>query len=572
MKLIMKYKEYLIITTIALLFLIPQLFYHSMIVGYDWWFHWSRFYEAAMQIKNSTFNYFQSIYAFNQTGRIINAMYGADFAYLHGLLLLIVKSWLKAEIISGFLCIMVAGFSMFKLVRYCRASKSIALFCAILFMATPPIVLYIQDQSFPGWASAFLPLCFIPAIRMIETDKKQINPIFFGGSVALLMSIHTFTTLLYVLAIIPFWIVGVVRSKERMRLILDSFLSVIVALSLAANSFFSMLELRTDSLVMPFPVYDLVSKGSYFSSGMMSRYDFGLIFSFLLIITVILGTTFFTRLSIVNRMILFVGTLFLVISLRYFPWNSLAKIFPVLAGLQFPQRFTAISNVLLILLCGLFAMKFVEKLKGDWHKIFLSILIATAFLSCFWGVNSIMVKAQNWQNDKLTMDGERLIENPNVVRSKFRESDLSEAFKTLRKSIPDYLPQYGEVQDPYQEYSEQIYENSNVVEKSINSKNQLVLTWYSDKKSEVTQLPIFVYQNSTVMMNGRRLTKGAYDQSNIGTLVVKSKAGKNSVVVGYEPTNLFKAGIVLKLITIPSFIVYVVVHFLRNRRLNNVER
>lgn len=50
--------------------------YKKVILGSDSVFHYNRFYEAAMQLKNGNFSYFLSLYGFQQSGRIVNALYG----------------------------------------------------------------------------------------------------------------------------------------------------------------------------------------------------------------------------------------------------------------------------------------------------------------------------------------------------------------------------------------------------------------------------------------------------------------------------------------------------------------
>ncbi|PQF19151.1 hypothetical protein CUS93_13950, partial [Enterococcus faecium] len=72
----------------AFIMVSPQVYLHSVILGNDIMFHFNRFYETYMQIKTGNFNFFQSLYSFQSSGRIITAFYGADFAYLQGLLLI----------------------------------------------------------------------------------------------------------------------------------------------------------------------------------------------------------------------------------------------------------------------------------------------------------------------------------------------------------------------------------------------------------------------------------------------------------------------------------------------------
>ena len=56
----------LIISLCAFFMVSPQIYKHALIVSNDWVFHMNRFYDTAMQLKNGTFNYFESIYGFIQ--------------------------------------------------------------------------------------------------------------------------------------------------------------------------------------------------------------------------------------------------------------------------------------------------------------------------------------------------------------------------------------------------------------------------------------------------------------------------------------------------------------------------
>lgn len=62
----------------------------NIIIGSDTIFHFNRFYETEEQIRNGNLSWFMTLYGFNQSGRVINALYGPASAYLNGLLLLAV--------------------------------------------------------------------------------------------------------------------------------------------------------------------------------------------------------------------------------------------------------------------------------------------------------------------------------------------------------------------------------------------------------------------------------------------------------------------------------------------------
>ncbi|XIF19431.1 MAG: hypothetical protein AJITA_00077 [Acetilactobacillus jinshanensis] len=67
--------------------------------GYDTYFHMNTIYEDAMQIKTGHFSYFISMFGFERSGRIVNAMYGPFFNYLLGALLLLCRSWVNFEFV-----------------------------------------------------------------------------------------------------------------------------------------------------------------------------------------------------------------------------------------------------------------------------------------------------------------------------------------------------------------------------------------------------------------------------------------------------------------------------------------
>lgn len=194
----------LAIAILALFFISPQIFQRSLIVANDWIFHMNRYYDTSMQIQTGHFNYFQSLFGFNQSGRVINAMYGADFAYFAGFVLAVVKNWYHFELILNFLCFFIAGSSMYILTRSAKLNNKIAILCAVLYMGSPLIVWWTTTQGFSGMGAAFLPLAFVPALRMIQNREYPIQPIVFGSIFALLLSIHMFTTLLACIAILPF--------------------------------------------------------------------------------------------------------------------------------------------------------------------------------------------------------------------------------------------------------------------------------------------------------------------------------------------------------------------------------
>lgn len=132
----------LFISIVSFLIMSPQIYKHSIILGNDSNFHMNRIYEIYMQIKNNTYNYFQSMYGFQQYGRIVNALYSPDFSFLQALLLLITKNWFRFQLISSFLSFCIAGITMYSLGRFCKIQYSLSLIMSFMYMSTTAIGFY----------------------------------------------------------------------------------------------------------------------------------------------------------------------------------------------------------------------------------------------------------------------------------------------------------------------------------------------------------------------------------------------------------------------------------------------
>ena len=109
------------------------------------------------------------------------------------------------------------------------------------------------------------------------------------------------------------------------------------------------------------------------------------------------------------------------------------------------------------------------------------------------------------------------------------------------QTTPDYVPIYGTIgeQNTYDLYYKNIVTNQKA--KKILEDGYLVLTWEA-AEGEGLNLPIVVYKDSILTLNGKELNKDDYDLSTIGTPTVSSQEGQNKLVLSYkEPGWLFVA-------------------------------
>ncbi|HHB9303108.1 TPA: cell division protein, partial [Enterococcus faecalis] len=244
-----------IILLTAFLIISAQLFRHSIILGSDNNFFMNKIYESYMQQKTGTYNYFQSVYGFQQSGRIINAVYAPDFSFILGGLLAIAKNWFRFQVLSGFFCLFSAGISMFVLGRYCKITYKYSVSMSLLYMSTSAISVFITSEASSGWASAILPLVFIPAIKMVTDSSRPIQPVLLSLPVVLIINLHVFSTFLVILALIPFFIIGIFKTKDKLKMLIDAFLAALLTLLLTSRLITGMLEVfTTNQLLKPYSV------------------------------------------------------------------------------------------------------------------------------------------------------------------------------------------------------------------------------------------------------------------------------------------------------------------------------
>lgn len=557
------------IVIMALIVLSPQLSYHALAVGDDWEFHWNRFYEAAMQLKTGKFNFFQSLYSFRQSGRIINAVYGSAFAYCHGFILIIAKTWFRAEIISSFLCLVTAGSGMYFLTRYCQVKRQMAFAAAVLYMGTPLVLFYVTDSALRGWGAALLPLTTIPLIRMVINHEKPISPVLFGLSAATLMAVQNFTVILYVISAAIFFIPGLYLAKNRWRTILDAVAAVGVAVALNASTLAAIYELHNEHLVMPYKVTDLLGSASRLSLGNMTRLDLGLILSAMILFQLVFAALNWKQLKIVEKLINLDGFLFLWLSSPLFPWNFLADHFNVLQTIQFPQRFNPVALTMMILGTTMSIQKLNINAKTERTRLFSALFISVAGLNLVNGYTWVNEKATAWQGDQVAVSADSTIQNQAEIRDLFNHAyDQANIFGVITKNTPDYLPvpNVKNTLYAYDAYKQQILHNHVNVRKQVDADSRLDFTWQA-KKRKSTLMPVIVYKHSTVFLNGKKLEPSQYKRSNIGALIVTPRLGENHLVVGYAPSKLFWAAAIINgisLLVIFGYGLLKLIQFLRS--------
>lgn len=529
----------LFIIGFAILLVTPQLFTRKVILGSDSIFHYNRFYEAAMQLKNGNFSYFLSLYGFQQSGRIVNALYGPFFAYLQGGLILISGTWFRYQIVSRVLLHILAESSMYALLKQCKVKTSIALSLGLLYATTFSIQYWTMRQGFSSWGAALLPYCFIPAIHYVF--YQRVDQVRLALSMALIFQIHVLSALMLAMMYLPFYLYTFVKAttSKKKETILKVLIAVILFLLLTVNVWGVILYLRgANHLLDPFINREIGKNGIDGTARYWLYTPISLMV--LLILQFIYAIVNWKKLARWKRILHFIYFVFFFLSTGLFPWQYLVENGNTFAELiQFPFRFFVPATILLLAITGLTVTRFV-----NWRKSIAVLLFAFAGVGLIQNImdTTDRVKSAAQDGELISIVKHTYVEGDyQTISLTMNDSDLSQFLNLVVKSTPDYVPIYGTIgkQNTYDLYYENIVTNQRT-EKLIKD-NYLVLTWQADEGEELN-LPIVVYKDSILTLNGKELDKDDYNLSTIGTPTVSSQEGKNKLELRYqEPEWLFVA-------------------------------
>lgn len=536
----------LITVVAAFVLILPQVLTKGVIAGSDFLFHYNRFYETAMQIKTGNFSYFISLFGFYSSGRIVNALYGPYFAYFQGLLVLISRNWYTYQLVSRFLMGIIAGFSMNALTKRAGVKPKISLAIAVFYMTTFSIQYWTFRQGFSSWGAAVMPWCLIPAIDFIQT--KKIAPVRLAVAVSVMVQIHMLSAFLLILAYLPFYLYGFVKSTDKKNILWNGIKAVALALVLTANVWVVLANVgRANNLVEPF-----INSKLYIMT--VNQRSIQWLITPIPLLLMVLYQLYFTfkhwrHFDTLLRLVVGSFFLFLVLSSSIFPWFSINKLNLSLVNLiQFPFRFFIPATVLLLLAVALILERYFDVKWSRWVTIGLLLVNVVSFAQIMHlqqeKITEYYTAKHPIKNKKHTF----VLGNTKAVRASFYSSNLNDLLDLIAKSTPDYLPsKKSNTDNKYVLYEEFVLKHTDDFKKSQDG-STLIVTWNADNDGTVS-LPVAKYQGTQLVLNGKKLTSKDYLLSGIGTPTVTQRIGKNTLEVTYQVGTWFYALIIINLLT-----------------------
>lgn len=529
--------DFYLIFFVSLIMSLPQFLGRGMIIGSDSIFHFNRFYDTAMQIREGNFQYFISMYGFQGSGRIVNALYGPLTAYFHGLLVSVSQSWHGYQILANFILFLLAGSSMYFFLKKGKIASHLRLPVSILYMTTYSVQYWTTRQGFSSWGAALLPFCLIPFIEMMT--EKKINNFQLGICTALMIQTHLFSSLLLVLIYIPAFIYVYSQSHNRKRLLIDLCISVLVFFALTANIWFGFFEIYGgNEILAPFvnqtmSLNTINSNSSYWLWNPVSLV-------FILLFELFHVTRRGKEYTALHKMTLGIGSFFLILSTSLVPWTYLVSRGNALVELiQFPFRFFVPCTVLFLFSFCLTLQELHLEKQSEGMKYLIFVVVA----SVIQVLVLIGFSMYQWhQSESVLLPRIHMsiqTSNEAVLKASFFDSDLSKSLKLVEKSTPDYLPIYSlEERNMYDMYKEEIIDKNPYFHKKVKDK-KLIVSWQGEK-SETIQVPIIKYAGTHLVLNGQALETSQMELTSIGAVSLIQKEGGNMLEVTYMEKPCFK--------------------------------
>ena len=527
----------LIVIALSFLAALPQLTSHSVILGVDGLFHFNRFYDVVMQLKQLNFHYFVAPYEYQGMGRMVNAIYGPFAAGFNGVLLLLAGNYVKYQVLSRVVLSAVAAECMYVALRRCRVTNLTAQAIAILYPFTYQIIMWNIRQSFMSWGAALMPLGVIVGVRMIENREHPGNVWQLAIVMALLTQTHLISAAQIALMLFVYAIVALFRLPNRRDFLLKIGQAILLYLVLCANVIAGMVEVFMGNRILGVgQVKDPGRKAFNVLVLHRSRY----LILVVLVASLIILLIGWRKLSFSTKVTASLGTGFYVISSVLLPWNAIFRLLPAISFIQFPSRFMAVGTVLLLVADGQLLSTTI--LGRGWNGLLrLGIAGLGVLLIAVNGYSTLRHTQQLFAVPRAIYPARTYAaKDLESLRTAFNSSNLAKPLTLATKSTPDYLPLQpnykptDNVFAAYEELDHVLYQRTGPHLHQTIGRHTTTLRWTGTKAQSLT-LPVAMYRNTQATLNGHAFQYRNNPKQTLRLATVQSHAGQNTFTFHYQP-------------------------------------
>lgn len=553
---------YLAIAVMAYIIMYPQIISHGVILGTDSVFHFNRFYDAAKQIQQGNWSYFQSNYSFQQSGRIINAVYGPLFAYLNGILLGILGTWFRYQVISSFLVYFIGGVGMYQLATKVHACRRIALLVSLIFLCIGWLPRWELAQNMNAWGAALAPYMIMVGITMITDHDRPVHWLSLMTLMTVIIQIHLLSSIFFTLTLVPFFIIGLILSTKRGQMLWETAKAVIGTVILTGNVWGALLMLNLHNhIAQPAPFNMQIN--ALTPSQFTSTREYLIYFCWILFALQLVYVIFTFKRSLVNDTVTIMGAIILLISSTWFPWESIQKAAPILqTTLQFPNRLTVIAYPFLLVGIAMSCQQLIDAAPHDRLRLRLvsGLLLFTLFQVVIPTTTSVFRRTAIYESDEVLNTSTALAwvtNNSKSLRRSVHTDYPGQLLMKVEKRAPDYLPipkkYLNRTYVRSYAYQDQVIRHAKDFKHTVLPKGRLCLSWNA-KRSGKVRLPIITYQESRLTVNGHRLRH--FQRSRVGAPYVYQQRGHNTAILSFHQSTWFTVLLAVSLIGLTILLAY----------------
>lgn len=597
---------YLVIIAAVYLLAEIQISNRGMILDIDTMFHYNRFNDIAEQFRTGKFSYFQTNFGFQQSGRVINAMYGPLFAYFNGFLVFLLGSWYRYQVVSYFILGILAGSGMYLLARKAQAKKLPAVMVAVLYINIGGIQAWFDHTNLMAWGAALAPYVFIEGVNMIQDHDQPIRWVRLMIVMSIVGQTHLLSVLLLTVALVPFAIIGFIKTKYKKEMVIDLVKAVAGTFILTANVWGALLLILGTNNISPTLGHHLAAYALEISGyGTLRNTILGPTL-FLLLVQIVYAILTYKK-SLVNTTVTVEGGILLLLSSNLVPWAEIQDKFKFLANyLQFPHRLLIAAYPLILLgiaisisqldkkyktvqivaLCGV-GMVILENFGTNYARIiqrttFNHRAVYVVKSKKYYSGKNLYRQKKYYKHvfglhGKYQANGIRNTKYGNIyvkttTRGDYYKNTLDtgkvwrythyadqrgKLFSAIIKVNPDYLPTYHKkisaIKADYYYIQNVIkpWESGKFSYQVLNG-GRLQLKWKAKRAGKIT-LPLVMYKQSQLSLNGKYVSpKLGY----IGTPKVEQRKGKNVAVLQFKMPIWFGILLAITIISWLCLIIY----------------
>lgn len=566
-----KHIQPIIIIFLASIFVVsPIILNKTPVLGVDGYFHYGRIYEAAMQIKHLNFSML-NLYSFQQSGRIVNEVYSPFLTYILGIILLLSGSWLKFQVIINILVLFIAGISAYFVSRRLHLNEKFSIALGIIYLTSNAVASFLIVTGWRSIGLAFLPLMILPIFDMLQGNFKLKNSLILALAVSIQVQGHLLSAAFAIPVLIAPFVIGFIQTHNKWLMVRYLVMSVITSIILCLNSILPYLQLSKHNILVP-PTRIDVTNGIFNPFDIFSTNSVSLLGSHIsiseniLAILSILGITtiimFWKRISILSRILIISGLTYFVLGSNLMPWPIIQLNLPeIMNFLQFSFRFTLVGEIF-VLTGALLAMKeIVNSADFNFNKLLEFTVITMSIISVISLATSVsnnvisnyrqtttiaQSAAINPKDLRLRPIDGHPVNTTTDLRAAWSNRDLSQLINTVDRTTPDYLPitKVNNNEDYYGLYTKHVLEKHSLFNKNVRSHGILHISWSQNKAHQI-EVPVFVYKNTSVYLNGKKINAITISKTPIGTININGVKGKNSLTLQYKTSHIFNLMVIV---------------------------